>query len=63
MRKNYLLGRKAYLLGRNYRQKVFGYAMMKLLQKTMKQILFYGPDHGIIKKEYHEEKEEKQIQH
>ena len=55
--------RKNYLLGRNYRQKVFGYAMMKLLQKTLKQILFYGPDHGIIKKEYHEEKEEKQIQH
>ena len=55
--------RKNYLLGRNYRQNGVGYAMMKLLQKTLKQILFYGPDHGIIKKEYHEEKEEKQIQH
>ena len=52
MRKNYLLGRTDYLLGRNYRQTGFGYAMMKLLQKTLKQILFYGPDHGIIKKEY-----------
>ena len=44
--------RKNYLLGRNYRQNGVGYAMMKLLQKTLKQILFYGPDHGIIKKEY-----------
>ena len=44
--------RKNYLLGRNYRQNGVGYAMMKLLQKTLKQILFYGPDRGIMKKEY-----------
>ena len=51
MRKNYLLGRTVYLLGRNYRQTGFRYAMMKLLQKTLKQILFYGPDRGIIRRD------------